>query len=643
MTPAESWRACLVVLFLVLAAVYHVFVPLGEGPDEPGHMRYVLFLAREQRLPVQAADHARSDVPGEGHQPPLAYLLALPTVLWLPDDAQQLSLSVNPDFLWNSGSEPDAFFRASSEYWPWQGVTLAWHLARGISTVWGAITIVCVWQAARLVVAPRQGAPPGAHRQAEYTALLAAALLATNPQFLFTSALVTNDMLLAALSAGLFWLCLAAVRRATTGPLPPLRAHLLLPLAAGVLFGLALLTKQSALLLAPLPLWAFWNSSRENWRRTMLLALVWGGVVLLLAGWWFVRNWQLYGDPAGLAAFQATYATQPFEWRSPAAWGSALQQLYASFWARFGWLSLRPPAWVLWIYTLLVCAALVGLLRMVLEQRQQIVHSLSPWQIARSPWAAVVLLPLLALAWVVSFALAAGLVAWQGRMLFPALAAIAVGLAWGLVRLCAPWSARRVLFAVGVPLFALALYLPPAIIDPAYDWHTLPPAVAQSRIEHPTYARYAKPWEQGVELRGWRIHTDGQQSAADQTIRAGDTLSLTLTWHALEQIEHNWTVFVHLVDDSGRIVTEHNSIPQQGGFPMPAWTPGDWLEDSHTLRLPADLPPGTYRLRVGLYLPWQRDPQEGRRQEVWNRAGKKIGDFAEIGTIQVVAGSEAAR
>jgi hypothetical protein len=228
-------------------------------------------------------------------------------------------------------------------------------------------------------------------------------------------------------------------------------------------------------------------------------------------------------------------------------------------------------------------------------------------------------------------------------MLFPALAAIAVLLAWGLVRLCAPWPARRVLLAAGVPLFALALYLPPAIIAPAYDWHTLPPAVAQSRIEHSTYARYAKPWEQGVELRGWRIHTDEQHSTPDEAVQAGDTLRVTLTWHALEHVEHNWTVFVHLVDESGRIVAEHNSIPQQGAFPMTAWTPGDWLEDSHTLQLPADLPTGSYRLRVGLYLPWQRDPQEGRRQEVWNRAGEKIGDFAEIGAVQVAAGSEAVR
>ncbi|HNP72205.1 MAG TPA: hypothetical protein PKK15_13885, partial [Kouleothrix sp.] len=52
----------LVVAFIALAALYSAVVPLGEGPDEPGHAGYVFFVARERRLPDQRAD----EVPGEG-------------------------------------------------------------------------------------------------------------------------------------------------------------------------------------------------------------------------------------------------------------------------------------------------------------------------------------------------------------------------------------------------------------------------------------------------------------------------------------------------------------------------------------------------------------------------------------------------
>jgi hypothetical protein len=257
-------------------------------------------------------------------------------------------------------------------------------------------------------------------------------------------------------------------------------------------------------------------------------------------------------------------------------------------------------------------AALLGLLR----------RGVRPAALLHSPWLGVALLALLALAWTLSFAMVAGLVAWQGRMLFPALPAIAIMLAAGLATFGS--ALPRLL----LPLLALlALALPFTVIVPAYEWRTLPPDRAQATISQPVYARYAKPWEQGIVLRGWH--------APPPPAAAGTTVDIRLLWHALERVEHNWTVFVHLVDAEGAIVAEHNSIPQRGQFPMPHWTPGDWLTDTHPLALPPDLPPGAYTLRVGLYLPWQSDPRQGRRQEVWDATGELLGDMAEIGTLRV--------
>jgi 4-amino-4-deoxy-L-arabinose transferase-like glycosyltransferase len=615
-------------LFLLLSVGYHIDVPLGEGPDEPGHMAYVLFLHREGRLPVQHSG-AGGDVPGEGHQPPLAYWLALPAVAWLPPDAPPLDQTANPDFLWNDGTEAAAFNRASREHFPWRGVALAWHLARGVSMLLGAAAVYATWQAARVLLVARFASTP----LAEGTALLAAALVAFNPQFLFTSALVTNDMLLAALSAALFWLSIHAATNSQEGP-----GGVRLALAAGVLFGLALLTKQSALLLVTLLLWTLWHASGQDGRRWLLYVLLAGGVALLVAGWWFGRNWQLYGDPLGLSVFQATYATQPFAWRSPAAWGGALWQLYSSFWARFGWLSVHPPAWALAGYTALAGLALGGLVWAALPLRRGRLG-------LQSPWLGVVLLPLCALAWTLAFALLAGLVAWQGRMLFPALPAIALLLARGLAEVGRrmPKASIAGVGLVGT-LALLALYLPYGVIAPAYEWRTLSLARAQAMMNQPVYARFAQPWEQGIELRGWGVMWQGKHIVPGAPgvvpITAAvhsdnNTIRIVLLWHALERVGRNWTVFVHLVDAEGNIVAEHNSIPQQGQYPMPLWAAGDWLRDMHPLDVPPDLPPGTYRLRVGLYLPWQRDPQQGHRQQVWNRAGEHVGDFAEVGELRV--------
>lgn len=677
------------ILFIGLATVYNSAIPLGEGPDEPAHMGYVLFLARERRLPVQRADPTQSDVAGEGHQPPLAYLLALPAVFWLPPSSQQVMFSANPGFRWNGGNEPAAFMRSSNEYWPWSGLTLAWHLARLCSTLFGALTVYCVWGAARTLIVSwelwhlENGRPvhvmAGGRLQGDY-ALLAAALVAFNPQFLFTSALVTNDTLLSALSAALFWLCLFS-------PRPPPLVPRYLSLWAGGLFGLALLAKQSALLLIPLLLWMSWCLARGSVGRLVRSVVIWSSTALLLAGWWFGRNWLLYGDPMGLAKFQSTYATQPFDWHSVSAWSAALGQLFASFWAWFGWLSLPVPAWVIWCYIALVLAALVGVVHTMLHPATTLAlatsayrstltrdpGTLTPPAAARervagsedsclstgssvapsvaqsgsthrcsllflhSPWVASVVLLLSTAVWTTSFALVAGLVAWQGRMLFSALGPIAIFLAWGLsVKHREQGAPGAWCLVPGSLLFALALYLPLGVIAPAYRWYTLPPALAQERIVHPVYARYARAWEDGIELRGWRISQDGAILAKDAVVQAGEAFSITLTWQALERVPENWTVFVHFVDAAESIVAEHNSRPQQGVMPMLLWTPGDWLEDTHSLNLPSDLPAGSYRLRVGLYLPWQRDPTQGRRQEVWARDGSKMGDLVEIGTIRVV-------
>src|SRR4029079_3383391 len=117
-------------------------VPLGEGPDEPGHARYVFFLARERRLPVQHAALQQPDVAGEGHQPPLAYALMAPLAAWLPPDGQRLDQPGNVRFTWSGGSELNAVAHGSREYLPWRGFVLAWHLARLVSVALGAATIV---------------------------------------------------------------------------------------------------------------------------------------------------------------------------------------------------------------------------------------------------------------------------------------------------------------------------------------------------------------------------------------------------------------------------------------------------------------------------------------------------------------------
>jgi hypothetical protein len=134
------------------------------------------------------------------------------------------------------------------------------------------------------------------------------------------------------------------------------------------------------------------------------------------------------------------------------------------------------------------------------------------------------------------------------------------------------------------------------------------------------YGRFDIGWKQGVELRNVEIP---REAIVDETI------PITLTWHALEQMDRPWSVFIHLVDAQEEIIDEHNAKPVNGAFPMSSWVRGDWVRDSHQLAL-QNANPGKYRLWIGLW-----DPDTGARLGVYDREGTLVNDRVEVGPILI--------
>jgi hypothetical protein len=104
---------------------------------------------------------------------------------------------------------------------------------------------------------------------------------------------------------------------------------------------------------------------------------------------------------------------------------------------------------------------------------------------------------------------------------------------------------------------------------------------------------------------GGQIALVGYDSSAE--IGAGDTLTLTLYWQAVQVPHGDYKVFVHLLDETGALVAQDDAPPRGGRYPTWAWQPGDLVPDSHQVTFPGERPPGPYRWAVGLYLP---DTQE---------------------------------
>ncbi len=117
-------------------------------------------------------------------------------------------------------------------------------------------------------------------------------------------------------------------------------------------------------------------------------------------------------------------------------------------------------------------------------------------------------------------------------------------------------------------------------------------------------------------------------------VRPGDTLHLTLLWQALKRPSRSYTVFIHLLDQQGRLWLGHDYTPLGGAYPSYLWFP-KWLEgqlfgDPYRLDLPDNLPPGSYWLEVGLY-----EMGSIRRLALLDDAGTLNGDRFVLGPIEV--------
>jgi hypothetical protein len=151
----------------------------------------------------------------------------------------------------------------------------------------------------------------------------------------------------------------------------------------------------------------------------------------------------------------------------------------------------------------------------------------------------------------------------------------------------------------------------------------IPPATAV-----PVLGRLPDPIiYQDIQLHG--VHV------AEPTVVAGQALTITLTWEALQPTSHNYTVFVHLLDGSPEaaqdpLKAQHDGLPCDGAEPTWHWEPSEFILDEHVLAIPADRPAGKYLLGVGLYDAdtLQRLPPAGESLRVgW--------DEALVGTITV--------
>jgi hypothetical protein len=108
-----------------------------------------------------------------------------------------------------------------------------------------------------------------------------------------------------------------------------------------------------------------------------------------------------------------------------------------------------------------------------------------------------------------------------------------------------------------------------------------------------------------------------------------DQLALDLVWLARQESTDSYKVFVHLIDDTGKLWAQADARPVGYGSNTNRWPAGGLVLDRHRLPLPADLPAGSYQVRVGLY-----HEDTGKRLPVVDAAGQATDDQVLIGYVE---------
>jgi hypothetical protein len=348
--PSHLILAAVLLAYVFLATWYSLTIPLGEAPDEVPHFTYIRYLARHGHLPTTTEEH-------EAFQPPLYYALGAALTFWVEDDPQApfaVRANAHYDAL-DPRAPKNLLLHTTDEAWPYRGWALAWHLVRMLSITLGAVTVWTTYRLGR-VLFPQQPAMP----------LAMAGLVAFTPQFLFVTAVVNNDNAATAFSALVLWQTAALLYE---GQCPRLwkRSAVL-----GLLLGLGLLSKANLLALVPVAGLALVISSARcqapagqgsqsgRGRRALLaaggLALTFG-LAALASGWYFFRNWILYGDPMGWSFLLQINARREGPLTAEVlAWLAT--GVFRSFW--LGWIGIQFDEVIYWLIGAACLAGALG-------------------------------------------------------------------------------------------------------------------------------------------------------------------------------------------------------------------------------------------------------------------------------------------
>jgi len=573
---SHLWAALIVAAYLILGAAFSVANPIHEATDELRHYRYVRYIADYGQLPIQ------SDEPGnaQAHHPPLYYASAALASFWVHPAEPLYEPLPNPQWgfrNWEVGIDnKNLYLHGPEEAWPYRDVSLAAHLARWVTLLWGAGAVALTIAIARVAFSSRPA-----------IAIAAGALIAFNPMFLYLGGAVNNDVPAALMGAAITYICLRVAQDGLT-----VRRTFLL----GGLYGLALLVKFNLIgLLAVIEIALLVSAAGDGdakanrWKFAQANAII-IGLALIVAGWWYARNAILYGEPTGFLRLTEIWGFRPPRVGLALAWRE-LAYAWSSLWARFGYGQIPVPDTFYAAIGVLCGMGVAGLALLVIRSRDTEEESTSSTRLWIGRTQRHVLLVLASSVFVNFATLYAYIVispaGAMGRFFFPGLPAFATLVAVGLLGPLPEVGQRFGTVMIGLGMIACALIALCGYLIPAY---AIPPAVT------------SPPEPLNIEVGD--VARILAYEVTPETVLPGQPIDVTITWEVIRPTEQPYALFIHVLNPDGALIAQRDTYTGLGNYPSQWWRPGHIYTETYRIYLPQTAyTPDIGLVEVGLYNP----------------------------------------
>lgn len=412
--------AAIVLVYVFFGALYAVYTPRWQAPDEPAHFNYIRTIGDTGTLPILAS--------GDYNQ---KYL----------DDikAARFPASMSVDAIRYESYQPPLYYLAGALVYVAArpgGLDAQLLALRLFSVGLGAILLLAAYAIVRDVFPDDQ-----------VIALAVTGAIAAIPMHIAVSASVSNDTAADLVLALILFLTVKRVKSMVDD-----QRYVVL---GGILFGAALLTKTTAyvpgaLVLAGGEIGRLAIGKSKITRRTLGILASLFGLALLISAPMFLRNMLTYGltDPLGIARHDSVVVGQPTTAEMIAQYGlnhilfDYFAVTFKSFWAQFGWMGVLVNDRLYVALMLLAGAAGLGFVLYgirILRHRE----ALTPVQ----HWSLGLFAGLAAAAVVDYVGYNFKFFQLQGRYLFPAMVPLALFGVVGLSEIVAR-DYRRVVFAL---------------------------------------------------------------------------------------------------------------------------------------------------------------------------------------------------